>query len=109
MTEQLEARVAKLEDEVPEAIAIARDARHHAAMAEALARGASLEAGDCVSILRGHTNLLNAIRDDHVEQGQRLDRVEQRMDRIEKEMKEGFSMVAVGMSQITALIKGVES
>lgn len=115
MTTQPEDRIAKLEDELPEAIAVAHDARDHASMANILADGAYTLAKDVRATQRAHTRSLNALRETQVEHGQRLDRLEGKVDRLEEKMDglnlkfdEGFAMVSLGMSQIQALIRNVE-
>lgn len=91
----------KLEDDVPEAIAIAHDARDHAFMANTLADGAFAIAKDVRAMLRAQQRSLQALRETQVEHGQRLDRLENKVD-------EGFTKVALGMSRIAALIKNIE-
>ncbi|GAB2979469.1 hypothetical protein LWP59_40160 [Amycolatopsis acidiphila] len=108
MTEQLERRVTKLEDEMPEAIAVAQDARDHASMANILADGAFTVAQDVRATLRAHTRSLNALRETQVEHGQRLDRLEQKVDGLGRKVDEGFTMMSLGMSKITALITNIE-
>jgi hypothetical protein len=46
---------------------------------------------------RGHTRTLNALRETQVDHSGRLDRLEQKVDH-------GFSVMSVGMAQITALL-----
>ena len=61
--------------------------------------------------LRAHTRTLNALRETQLEHGQRLDRLDgkvtgldAKVDQLDAEMKHGFSMMSVGMAQITALL-----
>jgi chromosome segregation ATPase len=86
-------RVARLEDDMAEVRFLAEKAEH--------------DASDCMTILRGHTGVLNAIRADQVDQGRkivkldgridrldgRIDRLDGRIDRVETEMREGFADV----------------
>lgn len=88
----LDARVTKLEREMPEARKLASDA--------------SKEVGDVRTQLRAHTKLLQALRETQVEQGKEMRQgfaeVSQEFARLEGEMRQGFSVMAVGMAQITA-------
>lgn len=108
MTEQLEYRVTKLEDEMAEALAIAREARHDAAMAETGARGAFALAEDLRAMLRAHTKSLNALRETQFEHGQHLDRLEGKVDRLDLKFDEGFTAMSLGMSEITAILNNLE-
>jgi len=61
--------------------------------------------------LDGHIKVLNALRETQLEHGEKLrehdarfDRLEIRFDGLEREMRNGFSTLAVGMAQITALL-----
>jgi chromosome segregation ATPase len=87
---ELEGRVRRLETEMSEV-------RH-------LARGASWEVGSLRAELRSHTRVLNALRQTQVEQGRDLDGFRQEVAELRTEMREGFSVLAVGQAQITALL-----
>jgi hypothetical protein len=63
---------------------------------------------------------LNALRETQVEQGDRLTRLENKVDQgftamnariggLEHEMRQGFSTMNVGMAQITALLRNIET
>jgi hypothetical protein len=61
--------------------------------------------------LDNHTQTLNAIRDDHVDQGKKLDSLDKkldnqgkRLDRLEAEMRDGFGKLAKGQELITGLL-----
>ncbi len=60
------------------------------------------------SELGAHTRSLNALRQTQVEQGHEMRegfaKVEERFVKVETEMREGFSVLAVGQAQITALL-----
>jgi hypothetical protein len=105
MTEQLEHRVTIVEIKVREALEIAKAAREDARMALEAWRKRQL----------ADNSLLNTLRETQIEHGQllrehgqRLDRLEGKFDRLERKVDEGFTMVALGLSQISALIKNVE-
>jgi hypothetical protein len=80
-----------------------------------LAGGASWEVGALCVELRSHTRVLNALRQTQVEQGQDIvelrtevrtgfARIDGELDDLRAEMREGFSVLAVGQAQITALL-----
>jgi hypothetical protein len=60
--------------------------------------------------LGNHTGLLNAIRDDHLDQRERLDRLEAEMRTgfadVRSEMRDGFGKLAKGQELITDLLTG---
>ncbi|NIH86302.1 hypothetical protein [Amycolatopsis granulosa] len=105
------------------ALQIAREARDDAAAARVLATAASRDVGDLKAQLQAHTKVLNALRETQLEQGarlgrvenrlgrveDRLDRVEDHLERMETEMRNGFAMMAGGMSHIAELLEGRES
>jgi hypothetical protein len=108
--DELGERVTRLEGEVALA-------RQDAAAARVLAGGADRDVAAMQSELRAHTRSLNALRETQREQGDRIDRldrkvgegfakVEERFAMVETEMREGFSVLAVGQAQITALLTG---
>ncbi|MGH3815175.1 MAG: hypothetical protein ACRDUV_22475 [Pseudonocardiaceae bacterium] len=86
----LETRVASLEHEVVRL-------REDAAPARALAALADRDVAEFRTQLRGHHQVLSALRETQLEQGQKID--EQG-----REMREGFATLATGMAQITALL-----
>ncbi len=90
MLTRLEDRVAKLEGEMDEV-------RH--GLSDAL--GIRTE-------LRAHIKSLEALRETQLEMGERMDRMGEKMDRefaaVRSEMRDGFTKVALGMAQITALL-----
>jgi hypothetical protein len=49
-----------------------------------------------------HKALLEALRETQVEQGQRLTSLESKVDK-------GFSMLAIGQAEITALLRNIEA
>jgi chromosome segregation ATPase len=113
--DELGERVATLETQV-------REIRADAAAARVLAGAADRDVSEFKQILQGHTRTLNALRETQVAQGERLtglegkfdglegkfDRLEGRVERLEGKVDEGFSMMSVGMAQITALLRNLE-
>jgi chromosome segregation ATPase len=98
---ELERRVSRLETEMSEVC--------H------LARGASWEVGALRADLRSHTRVLNALRQTQVDQGEEmrtgfarvdgeLDDLRAEVGDLRAEVREGFSVLAVGQAQITALL-----
>jgi hypothetical protein len=86
----LETRVASLEHDVVRL-------REDAASARALAALADRDVAEFRTQLRGHHQVLSALRETQLEQGQKIE--EQG-----REMREGFSTLATGMAQITTLL-----
>jgi chromosome segregation ATPase len=99
--DDLEARVTHLEHSVT-------DARRDAAAARVLAGAADRDVSEFRQELKAHTKTLNALRETQLEHGQRLDSLETKMDAMDRKMSDGFSTVAVGMAEITALIRHAE-
>ena len=64
---------------------------------EPLARSTDQEVAGWRGVLKNHTELLNTVRDDQVEQGKRLGRLERKVD-------DGFAKTAVGLDLITKLL-----
>jgi hypothetical protein len=99
--DEIDERVTRLEGEVALA-------RQDAAAARVLAGGADRDVAAMQSELRAHTRSLNALRQTQVEQGRQIRdgfaKVEERFVKVETEMREGFSVLAVGQAQITALL-----
>lgn len=81
--DDIEARLTSLEREVTRL-------REEAAAARALAALADRDVSEVRTELRGHNQVLNALRETQLEQGQRMD--------------SGFATLSTGMAQITALL-----
>jgi uncharacterized protein (DUF3084 family) len=86
-------------------------ARMDAAAARELASGAYEDLSRVQLALNAHFRVLNALRETQLDHGRRLDslegrfdRLEGRFDRLESEMREGFSVLNLGMVQITAML-----
>jgi len=77
---------------------------HEMAEVRFLATKAEKDASDCKAVLIGHTGVLNAIREDQVDQGRKLANLDVRLAKVEGEMRTGFSTLAAGQAQITALL-----
>jgi chromosome segregation ATPase len=111
----LESRFTKLEHEVTRL-------REDVASARALAALADRDVAELRTEMRGYRQVLNALRETQLEQGQQIDELRQEMHReidglhreidglgqeiggLRKEMREGFAIQATGMAQITALL-----
>lgn len=88
--EELEARVAALEGEV-------RRIREDAAAARILAGGADRDVSALSARIDMHRALLDALRETQIEQGQKIDSLEQ-------EMRKGFLTLTIGQSEILVLL-----
>jgi len=126
LNEDLESRFARLEHEVGRL-------REDVASARALAALADRDVAELRTEMRGYRQVLNALRETQLEQGQQISelRVEMRQEiselrqeinglgrevdglreemragfaRQDQEMREGFALQAAGMAQITALL-----
>jgi hypothetical protein len=121
--EELGERVTALEHKVHEVQATADSARADAAAARVLAGGADRDVSAFGAKLDVHKALLEALRETQVEQGQRLTGVEGRLSGVEGRLTgvegrltslegkvdKGFSMLATGQAQITALLRNIEA
>lgn len=95
--DDIEIRLATVEQDVAEPREQLALASSDAAAARTLAAGADHDVSEVRAELRAHTQALNALRETQLEHGRRL-------DEHGREMREGFSTLATGMAQITALI-----
>lgn len=75
-----------------------------AAAARTLAAGADHDVSEVRAELRAHTQALNALREIQVDFGRQLAEQGRKLDQQGREMREGFSSLATGMAQITALL-----
>ena len=64
---------------------------HEMAEVRFLATKAEKDASDCKAVLHGHTGVLNAIRDDQVDQGRMIAQLESRLGNVENEVHSGFA------------------
>jgi chromosome segregation ATPase len=114
LDEDAEARFTRLEHEVTELRERVALAMSEAAAARVLAAGADHDVSEVRAELRAHTQSLNALRETQIEQGRKIDRLEQKVDGLDRkvdgldqEMRNGFATMATGMAQITALLTHV--
>lgn len=113
--DNLEARVTALEHKV-DAI------RQDAAAARVLAGAADRDVSELRSELRGHTKVLNALRETQLEQGEQLAAqgaqlaahgaqiagLDAKVGSLDAKVNEGFTKMSIGMAQITALLTNAE-
>lgn len=83
-----------------------------AAAARVLAGAADRDVSSMRAELRGHTQVLNALRETQLEHGARLDRVEGRLDSVENAVNEGFAKtehqfrkLGHGIAEITEMLR----
>ncbi|MGH4010530.1 MAG: hypothetical protein ACRDTH_20630 [Pseudonocardiaceae bacterium] len=95
--DDLESRFTRLEHEVARL-------REETAAARALAALADRDVAEIRTELRGHHQVLNALRETQLEQGQKIDEQGRRLDEQIREMREGFATLGTGMAQITSLL-----
>ncbi len=81
--------------------------REDVASARALAALADRDVAEFRAEMRGHRQVLNALRETQLEQGQKIEEQGQKIDGLRREMREGFAMQATGMAQITALLTNI--
>ena len=88
MTEQaqLEERVTKLELEMAEVRYVATKA--------------DKDVADFKTVLVGHTGVINAIRNDQVEQGKELAKIKAEVKSVKAEMREGFAKVDQNFAKV---------
>jgi hypothetical protein len=95
--DEIKTRLSIVERDVAELREQLALARSDAAAARTLAAGADRDVSEVRAELRAHTQALNALRETQLEHGRKLD------EHI-TETREGFSTLATGMAQITALL-----
>ncbi|MDQ3760618.1 MAG: hypothetical protein M3460_02660 [Actinomycetota bacterium] len=82
--------------------------REEVAAARALAALADRDVAELRTEMRAHRQVLNALRETQLEQGQQIDELRQEMRQeigeLRREMREGFAIQSTGMAQITALL-----
>lgn len=83
---RLDERVSQLETEIAEV--------------RYLATKAEREVSDMQTVFRGHTGVLNAIRDDQVKQGAELASVKAEVKNVKAEMHEGFAKVDENFAKV---------
>ena len=102
----LEARVRDLEHEVLRLKDSVEISRADAAAARVLAGGADRDVSDMKTLLRAHTQTLNALRETQLEQQSDIRELRSEMHSeiraLRSEMQQGFGMLHTGMAQIVA-------
>lgn len=93
----LESRFTKREYEVDRL-------REDVASARALAALADRDVAEIRTEMRGYRQVLNALRETQLEQGQQIGGLRHEMSELDRKMRAGFAMQADGMAQITALL-----
>lgn len=105
--DNFENRLAVLEREIAQLREQVALTSSDAAAARVLASGADCDVSEVRAELRAHTQGLNALRETQLEQGQKIDKLDREMREVRTEIREGFSTVATGMAQITALLTNI--
>jgi chromosome segregation ATPase len=118
----LEARVRDLEHEVLRLKDSVEISRADASAARVLAGGADRDVSDVKTLLRAHTQTLNALRETQIEQGQKLTDLDAKLDArttslqaqttslqaqidgLHAEMRRGFGTLHTGMAQLLAAL-----
>jgi hypothetical protein len=99
--DDLESRFTRLEHEVTRL-------REDVASARALAALADRDVAELRTEMRAHHQVLNALRETQLEQGEQINELRrdmrQQIDELRREMREGFAVQSTGMAQITALL-----
>jgi hypothetical protein len=77
-----------------------------------LAGGADRDVSDVQTLLRAHTQTLNALRDTQVEQGQKLtrldakvDQMDAKVDQMDAKVDQALGLLSTGMAQIVAMLE----
>ncbi len=79
---------------------------HEMAEVRFLATKAEKEASDCTAVLHGHTGVLNAIREDQVDQGRKLAKLDARLGKVESQVRVGFAEMHDGFARVDAEMHG---
>ncbi|MHA6617297.1 hypothetical protein [Pseudonocardia sp. DLS-67] len=116
----LEGRVRELEREVARLKDGVEISRADAAAARVLAGGADRDVSDIKTLLRAHTQTLNALRETQLEEhgeltalddkvtslGDKSTSLQAQLDGLRSEVQRGFGMLQTGMAQIIASLPG---
>lgn len=100
----LEARVSDLEHEVLRLKDSVEISRADASAARVLAGGADRDVSDVKTLLRAHTQTLNALRETQIEQGQKLTALDAKVDQMDAKVDQALGMLSTGMAQIVAML-----
>jgi outer membrane murein-binding lipoprotein Lpp len=108
----LEARVRDLEHEVLRLKDSVEISRADASAARVLAGGADRDVSDVKTLLRAHTQTLNALRETQVEQGQKLtrldakvDQLDAKVDQMDAKVDQALGLLSTGTAQIVAMLE----
>jgi outer membrane murein-binding lipoprotein Lpp len=108
----LEARVRDLEHEVLRLKDSVEISRADASAARVLAGGADRDVSDVKTLLRAHTQTLNALRETQVEQGQKLtrldakvDQMDAKVDHLDAKVDRALGLLSTGTAQIVAMLE----
>jgi hypothetical protein len=106
--EDFEARLAVVERDLARFRERAAITDTVAGAAHVLAAGADRDVSEVRAELRANIQVLNALRETQLEQGEALvelrTEMRERIDGLEREVREGFSILGTGMAQITAVL-----
>jgi outer membrane murein-binding lipoprotein Lpp len=114
----LEGRVRELEREVARLKDGVEISRADAAAARVLAGGADRDVSDVKTLLRAHTQTLNALRETQIEQGQKLtgldtkvvqldakvDQLDTKVGQMDAKVDRALGLLSTGMAQIVAML-----
>lgn len=107
-SDDIEQRISAVEREIAGLREELRRVGDDASAARTLAAGADRDVAELRAQLRAHTRVLNALRETQLEMRVEMNemRAELRgeIDGLRTEMRAGFSTMATGMAQITALL-----
>lgn len=98
--EDVEIRLSAVEQEVARLRAKVADVASDAAAARVLAGGADRDVSELGDTIRAQTQVLHALRETQLEQGQRLTSLESRVT-------QGFATLGEGMTQIHGLLSRI--
>jgi peptidoglycan hydrolase CwlO-like protein len=86
--------------------------RADASAARVLAGGADRDVSDVKTLLRAHTQTLNALRETQVEQGQKLsrldakvDQMDAKVDHLDAKVDRALGLLSTGTAQIVAMLE----
>jgi len=98
--EDLDARLTAVENRLDDVAEQSRRAREDSAAARVLAGAADRDVSEMRTELRGHTQVLNALRATQLEYEARFDRVDGEL----ADLRKGFGVLHAGMNRITEML-----
>lgn len=115
--DDIESRLSAVEREVAQLREKTALAGTDASAARTLSAGADRDVSEVRAELRAHTGALSALRENQIEFGHKLDRLDGRLDSVdgrlerleglEETVATGFATVGAGMTQIVTLLEGL--